>query len=86
MTENRETSCSRSWGKWRSISCRSSVGCRSFTERSWPEAEAGTIGDLHCSLFHVRAQNSAYSSHGPTIAQLRKEYMLSPAAAAVGTS
>jgi hypothetical protein len=48
-----------------------------------PEAEAGS-GDSHRSLPHVRAHGSAYSLQGLTIARLRKEYMLSPAAAAVG--
>ena len=72
------------WGKLRRTSCRSSVGCSSLKECSWPEAEAGS-GDSHRSLLHVRAHGSAYSRRGPTIARLRKEYMLSPAAAAVVT-
>ena len=60
-------------------------GLPCFTELSWPEAEAGS-GDSHRSLLHVRAHGSAYSRHGPTIAQLRKENMLSSAVAVVGTS
>jgi hypothetical protein len=72
------------WGKLRRTSCCSSVGCSSLKEWSWPEAEAGS-GDSHRSLLHVRAHGSAYSRRGPTIARLRKEYMLSPAAAAVVT-
>ena len=67
------------WGKLRRTSCRSSVGCSSL-KGWWPKAGGSAraeSGASHRSLLHVRAHGSDYSRHGPTVARLRKEYMLS---------